>query len=375
MKKLFTFSLLFFFYLPVFATHLKGGEIQVSPVQGKSFTYEITVTLYGDLTTGLRAWTDQQEISVCFGDGITKNASRINGVNGKGVDIGNGIGKGIYKVTYTYSNSAVFYKVAVIVPNRDPNISNLSSSEQYPFYIETLFNPNFVNSTPVLTNSVGIADAKARQKFMYNPKAIDADGDSLAYRLTLVRSGDCLQGGKTIESFKQPNELRKVGTFKVDALTGDLIWNTPTEIGIYSCAFVVEEWRKGVKISETVRDMEINVKDGDGTVTLIPPYEPVGNLATIGLALGNERAYDDQIFVVYPNPTNAKLTAKITTDKPEKAIFQLFDISGRLLNEYFQNNFIQEHTQEFDLQNFSNGMFFIKVQSGNQTLTKKVVKR
>jgi hypothetical protein len=377
MKKLLTCSLLFFFGLPVFATHLKGGEIQVSPVQGKPFTYEFTVTLYCDLGAGIRAWTDQKEVLICMGDGMSKSATRVNG-NGQGEDIGNGIAKGIYKVTYTYNSLSNSFRVNVSIPSRNSSINNLPFSEQYPFYIETLFNPNFINSTPVLTNNLANANAKAKQKFTYNPKAIDADGDSLAYRLTIVRSGDnanCTKGGVSIDNFKQPNELKREGTFKVDSQTGDLIWNAPTEVGIYSCAFVVEEWRKGAKISETVRDMEINVKDGDGTITPIPPYEPVGNLTTTSLALGSDGEYDDQNFAVYPNPTSAKLTAKITTDKPEKAIFQLFNMLGKIVEEHFQNNFSHEHIQEFDLQNAIEGIFFVKVQSGNQTLMKKVLKR
>ena len=377
MKKLLTCSLLFFFYLPVFATHLKGGEIQVSPVQGKSFTYEFTVILYCDLGTGLRAWADQKEVLICMGDGMSKAAIRVNG-NGQGEDIGNGIAKGVYKVTYVYNNTAISYRVSVAIPNRNANISNLPSSQQYPFYVETIFNPNLINSTPVLTNDLVNANAKFKQKFTYNPRAIDADRDSLAYHLTVVRSSDnidCTQGGRMIDNFLQPNELKKEGTFKIDSRTGDLIWNAPTEIGIYSCAFVVEEWRKGVKISETVRDMEITVKDGDGNATPIPPYESAGNFFPIGLALGNENEYEDQNFIIYPNPTNDKLTAKITTDRPEKAVFQLFDILGKVLEEHLQTNFSNEHMQEFDLQNATEGLFFIKVQSGNKTLTKKVVKR
>ena len=376
MKKILTFSLLFFLCVPVFATHLKGGEIQVSSVVGKPLTYEFTVTLYGDNTSmGIRAWTDQEVVYICTGDGMSISAPRING---KGEDIGNGIIRGIYKVKYTYASLAVYYKVSVAVPLRGSNIVNLSSVLPDAFYIETLFNPSIINSTPFLSNNLANANAKAKQKFVFNSKAVDSDGDSLAYRLTVVRSGEmsnCSQGGRFAEGFKQPNEIRKEGIFKVDARTGDLVWNAPTEVGIYSCAFVVEEWRNGVKISETVRDMEINVKDGDGTVTPIPPYEPSGNLLPIGLALGNEGEYDNQIFMVFPNPTNAKFTAKIVTDKPEKATFQLIDMLGKVLEEHFQNNFSNEHTQEFDLQNATEGLFFMKVQSGNAVLTKKVVKR
>ena len=116
MKKLLTCSLLFFFSLPVFATHLKGGEIQVSSVVGKPLSYEFTVTLYGDNTSmGIRAWTDQEVVYICTGDGMSISAPRING---KGEDIGNGIIKGIYQVKYTYASLAAYYKVSVAVPLR-----------------------------------------------------------------------------------------------------------------------------------------------------------------------------------------------------------------------------------------------------------------
>jgi gliding motility-associated-like protein len=54
-----------------------------------------------------------------------------------------------------------------------------------------------------------------------------------------------------------------------DPRTGDLIWDAPAAIGKYNCAFIVEEWRNGVKISETVRDMQIEVKDSDNKAPLI----------------------------------------------------------------------------------------------------------
>ena len=228
-----------------------------------------------------------------------------------------------------------------------------------------------------MTNSVGIIKAKANQKFTYNAKAIDAEGDSLTYRLSVVRRGNqdnCIGSGTVVASFQQPNDINKVGTFKMDAKMGDLVWTAPTEIGTFVCAFVVEEWRKGVKISETVRDMEIQVVDGDGTVTPIPPYEPAGTLLTPNVVLTNENLFDEKDLVVYPNPTNTKIIAQISTNSPSKAIFQLLDITGKLIQNYSQEDSKTIHIQEFDLQNLTSGTLILLVEAGNKVYTRKVMK-
>jgi hypothetical protein len=373
MKKLLTFALLFYYFLPVYATHLKGGEIQVSAVAGKTLTYDIVITIYADVALGLRAFNEQKSILVCTGDGNSNSAPRING---GGEDIGNGLIKGVYKLTHTYASLQDFYRVSITINNRAPDLKNINRSEMFPFYVETWFSPRIVNTTPVLTNSLTNATAKVRQKFTYNPKAIDAEGDSLAYRLTIVRAGDdCGKGGVLIESFKQPNDLKKEGTFKIDSRTGDVVWNAPTEMGNYVFAFVVEEWRKGVKISETIRDMEVNVKEGDGTGSSIPPYEPAVNSFIGSLALSNEGDYEENILSVFPNPTQHQIVADINTPKPETATFQLFDTSGRMIEQQFSNQNATQHHHVFNVQTAPNGTLILKVEVGGKMIVRKVVKQ
>jgi Secretion system C-terminal sorting domain len=370
MKKLLTSVLLFCIGLPVFATHIKGGEISISPVAGKPLTYDFTVTIYSEIN---RANADQKDVFLCFGNGESKNAPRVNG---NGEDIGNNVSKSVYKITYTYSGNITNYTVSVSIANRSPDIRNISGvpSVATTFYIETKFNTAINNTTPILTNTVGVIKAKANQKFIYNPKAIDNEGDSLAYRLITVRAGEtdiCPSTSRELTGFKQPNDVNKVGTFKIDAKMGDLVWTAPTEIGTFVCAFVVEEWRKGVKISETVRDMEIQVADGDGTSIIIPPYEPAGTLFIPTVVLGSETTFDERDLEVFPNPTNAKTVAQISTDKPFKATFQLFD---KLIKTISQDDLKTTHTQEFDLQNLTSGTLILQVESGNKIYTRKIIK-
>ena len=129
-----------------YATHMRGGEISIRRISTTSLTYEFTLTIYCDLNTGLRAWTDQKDVNFCFGDGlgIILKAPRSNG-NGQGEEIAPGVAKGIYKATYTFAAPGD-YRVSVAISNRNANVRNIpGDSQQVPFYVETILkvNPGF----------------------------------------------------------------------------------------------------------------------------------------------------------------------------------------------------------------------------------------
>lgn len=260
-----------------FGTHLKGGEITVKRISDKTLTYEFTLTTF---TENNRANQDQTEVNFCFGDGTS--IFKAKRCCGSPIDIGNGTMKNIYKIEYTYPAPALFYKVSVAIPNRNDGVRNITRSVEVPFYVETIFSINSglgQNSTPLLLNPAVDLTAMVGQPFIHNPNAVDAEGDSLAYRLSVSRSGDfetCSASSRGIvaPNFRQPNEVSLLpSTFTINAYTGDLIWDSPQEIGLYNCAFIIEEWRNGIKISETVRDMQIEVKDADnkGPKIVVPP--------------------------------------------------------------------------------------------------------
>lgn len=282
LRLLYIFVLGFFLSLystKSYATHMRGGEISIKRISTTSLTYEFTLTIYCDNTGGggLRAWTEQKTAKFCFGDGlgVIIEAPRING-GGNGEDLGNGVAKGVYKATYTFA-AAADYKVSVAISNRNANVRNVAgASDQIPFYVETILkvNPGLgQNSTPILLNPAVDLTAVVGQKFIHNPNAIDVEGDSLAYKLVPCRKGnqdDCKDRGTAITGFVQPNEVASApSSFTIDPRTGDLVWDVPQEQGLYNCAFIVEEWRNGVLISITVRDMQIEVKDADNAAPKI----------------------------------------------------------------------------------------------------------
>lgn len=250
------------------ATHLKGGEISVKRISEKTLTFEFTLTTY---TENNRANQEQNEVKFCFGDGSTTLVAKR--ATGFPVNLGNGTLKNVYIIQYTYPAASLFYKVSVAVPNRNEGVLNITRSVEVPFYVETIFSINAglgLNSTPILLNPAVDLTAIVGQPFIHNANAVDAEGDSLAYRLSVSRTGaeltcDPASRGLLAPNFKQPNEVSTTvpSTFLIDSKTGDLKWNSPQQVGLYNCAFIIEEWRNGVKISETVRDMQIEVKDLD----------------------------------------------------------------------------------------------------------------
>jgi gliding motility-associated-like protein len=232
----------------VHATHNRAGEITYRHLGG--FQYEATIITY----TKADSPADRNALGISWGDGITDTIPRING-NGNGEIVAPDIKKNIYIGVHTYPAPAI-YTLSFEDANRNGGVVNIPNSINIPFYVSTqlIINPFLGINNSVLLLNPPIDQACPGQIFNHNPGAFDPDGDSISYRLTQCRG----EGGLAIPGFSQP-----VGTtsFSLNPVTGDLIWDTPTNgsIGEYNVAFVVEEWRNGILIGFVTRDMQITV--------------------------------------------------------------------------------------------------------------------
>ncbi|GAB3257984.1 hypothetical protein GCM10027347_21000 [Larkinella harenae] len=226
------------------------------------------MTTYHDEIGG-RAASEQQNSAVfCFGVGPAVEVPRAsNRLINRATSVN------IYVATFTYPGPGT-YRISCTITNRNENVRNIPNSIQVSFQLQTTIVVNAalgLNSTPVLLNPP-LDSARVGQKWCHNPAAFDADGDSLAYRLYVPsgRAGD-EQGNCTLRSvagYSDPtaigaNRVNEAGTgpatLTVNAITGDVCWDAPAEQGQYNIAFIVEEWRDGVKIGEIIRDMQIIV--------------------------------------------------------------------------------------------------------------------
>ncbi|WP_238807832.1 T9SS type B sorting domain-containing protein [Emticicia aquatica] len=260
------------------ATHIRAGEITAKRISNTSLTYRVTLTTYTDQINGVQANEGQNFVKFYFGvtgvplyDVKRKKKTLINASTMCNV----------YDTTFTFPAQGR-YTITCAITNRNANTVNLPGrTDEISFFVETTIVVNGtlgLNNTPVLLN-IPIDTAGVGKRFIHNPGAFDADGDSLAYRLTIPKRdfGEGSGLGETITGYKDPATLGQplltedgsgASFFKIDAITGDLIWDAPgkwtTPQYQINVAFIIEEWRKGnnglySKIGEITRDMQIIV--------------------------------------------------------------------------------------------------------------------
>ncbi|MCS6822164.1 MAG: gliding motility-associated C-terminal domain-containing protein [Microscillaceae bacterium] len=255
-KLLVTTILLYFVLDETIATHIRAGQITARRISNVTLTYEFVITMYTDNSSQ----ADSRELTLNFGNGSSTIVPRE-----LKQDIGNNTSINIYRTTFTYGSPGS-YLVYFVEPNRNITV-NIPNSENVAFSVSTLLMIDpFVglNNTPILT--VAPVDlACPGQRYTHNPGGFDADGDSLSYRLIVPRRSNT----QDVAGYIAPNSPVFGGTaenggpviFNIDARTGTLTWDAPNTLGNYNIAFVVEEWRNGVRIGFVVRDMQITVVD------------------------------------------------------------------------------------------------------------------
>jgi len=241
-KVLFVIVFLPLFAANLFATHNRAGEITY--VQLSDLTYEITITTF----TYTLSFADRRSLDVEWGDNSTSTAPRLTETL-----LPNFYKKNIYKTIHTYPGPGL-YRIVVQDPNRNAGVKNIPNSVNVVFSISTILtvNPSMgLNSTPVLLNPP-YDKAAYGYVFIHNPAAYDPDGDSLSYKLTVCTRED----GRAIENYTLPPATNSL---RVDSISGDLIWDTPADTGVFNVAMEIQEWRNGKKIGIVVRDMQIEV--------------------------------------------------------------------------------------------------------------------
>jgi gliding motility-associated-like protein len=207
-------------------------------------------------------------------------------------------------------------------PNRNYGVVNIPNSVNVPMYVETELVINAFlgyNNSPTLLNppiDVGCVG----QVFIHNAGAYDIDGDSLSYKLVICKTA----GGIDIPGFTFPQASN---SFTIDAFSGDVIWDTPIMQGEYNIAFVIQEWRNGVKIGSVRRDMQIEIVACNNTPPIIESindtcvtagsilqfpvlaYDPDGNAVEL-TATGGPFEVGENPAYLDPNPASGSDTVE-----------------------------------------------------------------
>jgi gliding motility-associated-like protein len=268
-KSLILLFVFIWFARPLMATHQRAGEITYKYISG--LTYEVTIVTYSYEPSP----ADRFELIIQWGDNTNSTLLRNNGpVDGTGRHIGEIVGPDIkmnlYSGIHTFPGAAT-YIITLEDPNRNYGIQNIPNSVEVPLFIQTelIINPYIgANSSPQLLLppiDMGCVD----QPFLHNPGAYDPDGDSLSFQLTTCRGA----GGDFIAGFQLPNQVgTNVGSsFTMNPVTGEILWQSPKMQGEYNIAFLIEEWRNGLKIGYITRDMQITIVTCDNQAPVIVP--------------------------------------------------------------------------------------------------------
>ena len=252
MKKLGLTILFFLSTFVLFATHQKAAEITYQHREGRIFDFTLTTFTYS------RSLADRPFLSIQWrgltGGGVTTLRS-VPRVYNPPRYVGNLTNENIYRFYIEFPNDGTFF-ISMEDPNRNGGVVNLPNSINIPIFVETMLvisSALGTNSSPVLLNPP-IDQGCFGIPFMHNPGAFDPDGDSLSFRFINCRGAH----GLDIPGFRLPSASNSI---TLDAVTGDLIWDSPETVGDFNIAILIEEFRNGVRIGSIMRDMQISIEN------------------------------------------------------------------------------------------------------------------
>jgi len=160
-----------------------------------------------------------------------------------------------YTGTVTLSGACTDWIISYSTCCRNSAITNSTTGSMY---IETTLNNVDApcnNSPQFMTPPVPYICAN--QPFSYNHGTIDPDGDSLVFTLINPKESATLDVTHNA-GFSATQPLSTTGAFNFDPNTGQMSF-TPNATQIGVVAVLVEEYRNGVLIGSTIRDMQIVV--------------------------------------------------------------------------------------------------------------------
>lgn len=248
MRKFLLIICLIFTSTLAFSTHQRAGEITYKAIS--LLKYEFTIVTY----TYTPSPADRPELRIDWGDGTSQVVPRTQKIN-----YPNNISRNVYAgAVHTFPGQGS-YVISVEDPNRNYGVLNIPNSVNVPFYIRTelvinpFFNPN--NSVELLAPPID--NGCVNNLYLHNPAAFDADGDSLSYKLVDCRGAF----GLPIPGYILPNEVDTTvqTTFEIDPVTGTITWDNPILQGEYNIAFLIEEWKNGIRVGYVTRDMQITI--------------------------------------------------------------------------------------------------------------------
>lgn len=243
--------------------------------------------------------------------------------------------------TFTYPGDG-YYIISYADSFRIAGITNILNSQTQPIKIihENVLNAFLgYNNSPIVSSQTSILINN--NEYSYSPNATDLDGDSLFFKLIPCYSSD----------YVSPDSIN------IDSLSG-IINFFPNQIGTYSIAYKIEEWRlisgQYYFIGSSTHDMPI----------------VVNSLTGINKFINNKVQLS-----IYPNPAQSYITIEFDLTETKNVSIEIKNILGQTVKTIDNNAFSNGVNKiEFDVSEFSKGLYFVHLQSENGILSKKFIK-
>jgi hypothetical protein len=306
-----------------YSQNIMGGELLIQPRSSFDFEFRIMTVSDYDFPSG-------SIIKISFGDNINQSVYRQEELY-----IIDNFQLNKYTSLHTYKSNGT-YEVIVTAKNWIPNAANILKAGEEPFKIRQIIKIPPEKYNPISFLSLCFGTATVNQTFTYNPLVQDIDRDSLSYNLI-----PC-----TVSNYNFPPASDSI---RINSITGVLTWNKPTTVGFYAIGINVNEWRNGVQIGSTYRQMIIKVDTPNSITKNKENEKSIRIFPTIT---------NDYIYINSDQSIDGKLTIEIIKSTGQK-----------MLNMVLENNSIQ-----IDFSKFSNGIYFVKIQHSDFTRIEKVIK-
>ena len=254
------------------ATHIVGGDFQVKQVGRNEF--ELILTAFRDCDAGSSTVINPQVW--VFENGTNNRLTKVDltlltstdtAILGDECFAPTGIcieeRKYIKRITLADNPNGYYLTYSVCCRDEDVmNIFTTGTSGGSTYYIQ-LPNPAVNNSTPYFGAYPKAGYFCENNCKTLDLKVVDPDNDSLVYSLITPYdqnggTGKPISTSRWEPTYSLNSILGPGSTMSIDSRTGEILACGNIK-GIYAFAVLVEEYRDGVKLGETVRDFQFEV--------------------------------------------------------------------------------------------------------------------
>ncbi|MEM7103621.1 MAG: T9SS type A sorting domain-containing protein [Bacteroidota bacterium] len=188
------------------------------------------------------------------------------------------------------------------------------------------------------------------------------------------------------ESAPFPIELTE---FTGEAFSGynELYWETATEIN--SEWHIIQrsanpenhDWAEVGRVQaagESFEPVNYSLRDNDPfelTYYRLKSVDFDGQYEYSDIVVLRREAFDDGTFTVYPNPTTATVIVETSFTSKADVVVEVVDAIGRVLSTDVYPDYSGFFQQELNLEHYTAGMYFIRIDNGIERKEAKVVKQ